>query len=394
MIIVIGNGVAGITCAQVVREKDRTIPILVITEEKYPYYARPQIIEFLAGKIGEEELPFYPSSWYQEKKIDVVYGEKGLSVDLDKQILLTTKDKYKYSKLLIATGAKPSKPPLENIDAKGVFTLRNIDDAKEILDYIKGKEKVVILGCGLLGLEVGRALSQRGLKVVGIEFFQRLIPRQLDEEGAKIFQRKLQEKFGFEFYLGAKAKKVIAENNIFKGIELEDGRKILGDLLIVSAGIIPEIDIAKKSGIEVNKGIIVNEYMETNVKYVYSAGDCVEYSGRIYGIIPASLEQGSIAGKNMVGEKTVYTGTIPFNTLKITGISLASMGNIEYNEPNAEIFVLKDEEKGFYRKLIFVDNVIVGAILLENSQKYINKIKSLISSKKIIEKKDEILYEE
>ncbi|MCX7845515.1 MAG: FAD-dependent oxidoreductase [Dictyoglomaceae bacterium] len=395
MYLIIGNGISGINTAEVIREKDKGTPILIITEEKYPYYSRPQIIEFLAGNIKEEELSFYPKIWYEKNKIEVLYEEKALKIDGNRKILETDKEKYKFAKLLIATGALPFKPPLDNINVEGVFTLRNIDDAKNILSFIKDKDKAIILGCGLLGLEIGRALSQRGLKITGLEFFPRLIPKQLDEEGARILKKKIEERFNFEFYLGVKAQKILSSHGKFKGIELEDGRRIYGDLLIVSAGIIPNIDLAKNSEISVNKGIIVNEYMETNIKDIFSCGDCVEFNGRIYGIIPASLEQSLVAGKNMIGEKIEYKGTIPSNTLKVTGIDLTSIGEIDPpKEKGFEVIIKKDEERGFYRKLVLKERVIVGAILLGDKRKYVNKIQNFIREKRILEGRKELIDED
>lgn len=395
MYLIIGNGISGINASEVIREKNKETPILLITEEKYPYYSRPQIIEFLAGNIKEEELSFYPKSWYEDNKIEVLYGEKAIRINIEKKILETEKESYEYDKLLIATGATPFVPPLENINVEGIFTLRNIDDAKNIISFIKGKERAIILGCGLLGLETGRALSQRGLKIIGLEFFPRLIPRQLDEEGAKILKKKIEERFNFEFYLGVKAKKIISFEGKFYGIELEDGRKIYGDLLIISAGIVPNVDLASNSNILVNKGILVNEYMETNIKDIYSCGDCIEFKGRIYGIIPASLDQSYVAGKNILGEKIEYKGTIPSNTLKVIGIDLTSIGEIDPpKDGEYEIIIRKDEEKGFYRKLILKENIIVGAILLGNKRKYVNKIQNLIKEKRIVEGRKELIDED
>ncbi|HOP95239.1 MAG TPA: FAD-dependent oxidoreductase [Dictyoglomaceae bacterium] len=394
MYAIIGNGIAGINCAEVIRQKDKENSILVITEEKYPYYSRPQIIEFLAGNVELKELPFYNEKWYQDMGIKVNYREKALRIDTKNKILETDRDTYGFQKLLISIGASPTKPPIENIDTEGVFTLRNIDDAINVLSYIKGKEKAIILGCGLLGIETGRALAQRGLKIAGIEFFPRLLPRQLDEEGAKILQKKIEEKFGFEFYLGVKTKRIIQREQKFIGLELEDGRKIDGDLLIISAGISPNMELAQNSQINVNKGIIVNEYMETNIENIYAAGDCAEFSGRIYGIIPAALEESQIAGKNMIGEKTVYKGTIPSNTLKVTGIDLTSIGEIMPEGPGYEILTRKDEEKGLYRKLIFKENILVGAILLGDKRKYVNKVLNLVKSKAEFKNKEELINEE
>jgi nitrite reductase (NADH) large subunit len=391
--LIIGNGVSGITSAELIRERDIESEITVITEEKYPYYARPQLIEFLAGNIKKEEIFFYTDEWYKSKKINVILEERVLRVDIAKKEVETDKGKYNYDKLLVASGAKPQIPPLENVNVEGVFTLRNLDDALNILSYIEGKETVILLGCGLLGLETGRALYQRGLKIIGLEFFPRLLPRQLDDEGSKVLQNIIQSKFGFSFYLGVKAKKVLKNNEKFVGIELEDGRIIHGNLLIISAGIIPNVEFAKNSGINVNKGIVVNDYMETNVEGIFAVGDCVEHQGRIYGIIPACLDQAKVAVENIMGRKVEYKGTIPLNSLKVTGVDLTSIGEINPEGEGYEVKVYKDKE-GFYRKLVFKDDKLVGAILLGDKRKYVNKIVGLIKRQETIEDKEKLLYEE
>ncbi len=392
MYLIVGNGIAGINTAEIIRERDKEGEIVLISRERYPYYSRPQLIEFLAGNINIDQLPFYPEEWYKEKKIKVHYDERAIKVNTEKKILITDKNEYSFDKLILATGAVPFKPNIENINAEGVFTLRNIDDAFNILSYIKGRERVILLGCGLLGLETGRALSQRGLKIIGLEFFPRLLPRQLDNEGAKILQNIIEKRFSFEFYLGIKAQKVIRSKR-FEGIELEDGKKIMGDMLIVSAGIVPDIEVAKNSGIETNKGIVVNNFMETNAKDVYAVGDCAEHNGRIYGIIPACMEQSEIVGRNVISEEVEYKGTLPFNSLKVTGVDLTSIGEIEPKD-NCEVFAKKDEEKGFYRKLIFRDNRIIGAILLGNRRSYVNKILSLMKKKEEVLNKKDLLNED
>lgn len=391
--LIIGNGVSGITSAELIRERDIESEITVITEEKYPYYARPQLIEFLAGNIKKEEIFFYTDEWYKSKKINVILEERVLRIDIAKKEVETDKGKYNYDKLLVASGAKPQIPPLENVNVEGVFTLRNLDDALNILSYIEGKETVILLGCGLLGLETGRALYQRGLKIIGLEFFPRLLPRQLDDEGSKVLQNIIQSKFGFSFYLGVKAKKVLKNNEKFVGIELEDGRIIHGNLLIISAGIIPNVEFAKNSGINVNKGIVVNDYMETNVEGIFAVGDCVEHQGRIYGIIPACLDQAKVAVENIMGRKVEYKGTIPLNSLKVTGVDLTSIGEINPEGEGYEVKVYKDKE-GFYRKLVFKDDKLVGAILLGDKRKYVNKIVSLIKRQETIEDKEKLLHEE
>ena len=366
-VIIIGNGVAGATAAEVIRKKNKDISISVYSDEPYPFYSRIKLPHFLGDEIKQENTYIYNTDWYKEKRIELYSGTKIKKIEPDKKSIVTERDeKVSYDKLLLATGSTNFIPPIKGREKNGFFTLRTIGDVLSIKEYSLNNKKAVLIGGGLLGLEAARGLRVRGLDVTVVEFFPRLLPRQLDEKGAKVLQR-LIEKMGINIVLNAQSDEVLGEDKV-AGLKLKDGRNVDCNLIIISAGITPRIEIAKEAGISVNKGIIVNERFETNVKGIYAAGDCAEFQGRIYGLWTASTEQGTIAGNNIAGVDTVYSGTTPSTTLKIVGIDLTSIGNVNPEGEGFKELIREDGSNGVYKKLVIKDGKIVGAILLGDTK--------------------------
>ena len=377
-VIIIGNGVAGATAAEVIRKKNKDISISVYSDEPYPFYSRIKLPHFLGDEIKQENTYIYNTDWYKEKRIELYSGTKIKKIEPDKKSIVTERDeKVSYDKLLLATGSTNFIPPIKGREKNGFFTLRTIGDVLSIKEYSLNNKKAVLIGGGLLGLEAARGLRVRGLDVTVVEFFPRLLPRQLDEKGAKVLQR-LIEKMGINIVLNAQSDEVLGEDKV-AGLKLKDGRNVDCNLIIISAGITPRIEIAKEAGISVNKGIIVNERFETNVKGIYAAGDCAEFQGRIYGLWTASTEQGTVAGNNIAGVDTVYSGTTPSTTLKIVGIDLTSIGVVNPPSPTSPLegegkgegyreLIREDGSNEVYKKLVIKDGKIVGAILLGDTK--------------------------
>ena len=387
-VIIIGNGVAGAMAAEVIRKNNKGIGISVYSDEPYPFYSRIKLPHFLGDEIRQEDTYIYTTDWYEEKGIVLYPGTKIKSIEPDKKNIITERnEKVSYDKLLLATGSTNFVPPIKGREKNGFFTLRTIKDVLSIKEYSQKNKNAILIGGGLLGLEAARGLKVRGLNVTVVEFFSRLLPRQLDETGAKVLQR-LIEKMGINIVLNAQSDEVLGGNNV-GGLKLKDGRTIESNLIIISAGITPRIELAKEAGIAVNKGIIVNERLETNIKGIYAAGDCAEFQGRIYGLWTASTEHGTIAGNNIAGVDTVYGGTTPSTTLKIVGIDLTSIGNVNPPSPPSPLaplplslrgrvgvrggeglkeLIREDGSDDIYKKLVIKDGKIVGAILLGDTK--------------------------
>jgi len=387
--LIIGNGVAGTTAAENIRRNDKDGKITIITEEDSPFYYRIRLNDYITGDLTEASLRAKKDPWYEEMGINLSLNTRITGVDALNHSA-ATKDGagLTYDKLLMASGSSSFIPPLRGSDKRGVFAIRNIQDAKAIISYARDVRDVVIIGGGLLGLEAGNAFLKMNMSVTVVEFFPRLLPRQLDGRGAERLQAAL-EVMGFRFRLGAKTEEIEGDNKV-TSIRLEGGERIPAGMAIISAGVRPNIDLPKAMGLECDKGIKVDEYLGTNLPDIYAAGDVAEFKGMAYGIWPAAMEQGKIAGINMTGGNMVYNGTTMANTLKVVGIDLASAGEIDAdNKHESRTFI---NEKA-YKKLVLDNNHILGCIMLGDTTGF-NKITKAITEKKDISAiKDHILSE-
>ena len=362
--LIIGNGIAANTAAENIRKSDRDGTILMFTREKHYFYYIPALPEYLAGEKLLQNITIHNEAWYKQNNITLHLETDIIAVDPAKKTI-TAKDgrTFQYDKLLLATGGYSFVPPIKGVPADGVFSLRTLDDANAIKERAQRAKKMVLIGGGLLGLEAGNGLRKLGIEVCVVEFMTRLLPRQMDTEGAALL-RKQMEKMGFSFYLGAKTQDIARENSGFT-VNLEGGEKIAADMVLVSAGVRPEVTLAKSLGLEIDKGVKVDDTMKTGIDNIYAAGDLIEHSGRFYGIWPASMEQGRVAGLSMAGKEATYEGTVLANTLKVVGIDLVAAGEID-TEGKFEAVVIKDEAGNMYRKIVLQDNKIIGTILFGN----------------------------
>lgn len=303
------------------------------------------------------------------------------SVDKDKKQVITAHGRaIAYDKLLLATGGISFVPPIPGSDKQGVFTLRTIRDADRIINYAEGKKRVILIGGGVLGLEAGNSLRKIGHEVTVIEFFPRLLPRQMDPAGADILRTQM-EGMGFSFYLGAKTKEITGGERAERVI-LEDGTVIQGDLVIISAGVRPRAELPEKLGMTMNKGVMVNDRMETEAKGIYAAGDLIVHRDRFYGIWPAAEKQGEVAGINMAGGTASYEGTTISNVLKVVGIDLAAAGDID-DDGVQDSIVHEDRENYIYRKMVMQDGILAGCILYGDISGY-RKILTAIENRRNI----------
>jgi nitrite reductase (NADH) large subunit len=391
-VVIVGNGVAGVTAARTIKDRNPEAQVSIYTNENHQYYPRPRLYEVLSGEAKPQDLYLFSEEWYKKKGINVQLNTKASSIDTDrKELLLENGTKVTYDKLLLANGGHSFVPPIKGAEKTGLFTLRTIRDALNIKEYTKKTKKVIVIGGGLLGLEIAYSLKKLGQQVVVVEMFPRLLPRQLDLDGATMLKNRI-ESYGINIILGAKTVEILGKQTV-SGILLDSGETISGDLVLISAGIRSNTGLAQEAGIKVNRGVVVDGHMRTSAHDVYAAGDVAEFNGRVYGIIPAALEQATVAATNILGdEQSVYTGTIPSNTLKIVGIDLTSMGIVNPEEPKKYEEIKKaDTKKGVYKKLVLDKGKIVGAILL-GDKKGIVSIKKLMAQKTdITEYKNSIL---
>ncbi len=360
--LIVGNGVAGARAAVKIRETDPNGEIHIFTEEAYPFYYRVRFPESVAGEVDFKNLIIHTKDYYQSKGISLHLEERITGGNLSKKEISGEKGKnYPYDCLLIATGGYAFVPPIKGVEKKGVFTLRSMQDAISMKEFSNKISKAILVGGGLVGLETGGALLRRGITVAVIETNPRILPRQTDPWGSQILQAKM-EQMGFSFYLNGQSEEILGKDTV-EGLRLKDGRTVEGQMVILSAGVRPNIALAKAMGLEIKNGVLVDDRMKTSNVDVFAAGDVAEHRGRVYGIWPAAQRQGETAGVNMAGGHTAYEGTVIENTLKVVGINLTSAGEID-PEGKLECLVKSDHEKCLYCKVAFKDEQIIGCILL------------------------------
>lgn len=387
--VIIGNGVAGTTAAENIRKLDKEGHITLITDEDTSFYYRLRLNEYISGDIDEQALIAKNEQWYKDRGIELILKTRIVDADPLKKVIVTENGQdISYDCLLIAAGSHSFVPPINGSDKKGVFALRSIQDARDISSYANDVEDVVLIGGGLLGLEAGNAIRKLGKKVTIVEFFPRLLPRQLDEAGAGRLQG-IMEDMGFSFRLGAKTQEIAGDGPV-DGVLLEGGETLPAKMVIVSAGVRPNMDLAEPLGLECDKGIKVDEQLNTNRADIFAAGDVAEFRGMPYGIWPAAMEQGKLAGILMAGGEGSYQGTTMANTLKVVGIYLASAGNIDADgEYESKIVSAGD----VYKKIVIENDQIIGCIMLGDTKGFDKVTKAMAGKKDVSQIKDDILSE-
>jgi len=387
--IIIGNSIAANAAAESIRKSDRQGDILMFSKEKVPFYYVPALPEYLSGEKNLQSITIHDERWYAANNIQLHLDTEIIAVNAAARTITAKNGKsYSYEKLLLATGGYSFIPPIKGADQEGVYALRTFADAESIKKKTSSSSELVLIGGGLLGLEAGNGLRKAGLRVSVIEFFPRLLPRQMDPEGAAILRQQM-ETMGFSFFLGAKTKEIIRESNRLS-VYLESGEKIPADMVLVSAGVRPEVTLAKSIGLGIDKGLKVDDSMRTPIDTIYAAGDIIEHRGVYYGIWPAAMDQGSVAGTNMAGGNAQYQGTVMSNTLKVVGISLSAAGDIDA-DGKLTALISKDDTRGIYRKFVIKDDILVGTILFGDSSGSSEIIDAVKNKKNIASMKNDII---
>ncbi|NIS62828.1 MAG: FAD-dependent oxidoreductase [Proteobacteria bacterium] len=370
--IIIGGSAAGVSAIEAIRSLDRTSQIELFTDEETPLYSRVLLTYYIAGAISKEELHFRPLEFFKENGVTPHLGTKVRTVSPDSKSIHTEDGKnHSFNKLLIATGSSPKVLDIPGVDKEGVYGLRNMEHAQNILKHSEKTGVVCILGGGLIGLRDGYALAARGLKVKMIVRSNRVLSQMLDEESSAMVQERLQE-HGIEIKTGRDAVEILG-NRSAEGVVLDNGEKVDCQMVIIGKGVDPNVGLVSSTGIEVKEGIVADEHMRTSVPDIYVAGDVAQTYDisrdrtAINAIWPCAFEQGRIAGLNMAGQEAKYVGSFRMNSLDIYGLPAVSMG---VTRPNGDgLQEVKRRTRDTYRKLVLEDGRIVGAIFVGQIQK-------------------------
>lgn len=357
--LIIGNGIAGLSATEEIRKKDENATILIVSEEKPSTYWRTRLSDLISKDFTDDEIFVKKHPWYNERKIEERLATKVEKIDPEKRIAyLTNGEEIAFAKALLATGATAFVPPIKNVDAQGVFAIRTVDDLRNFKNYVAGKKEVVVIGGGILGLEAAFSAQKLGLSITVIESFDYLLARQLDRELSEKLESKLNE-MGIKTFTGKNTEEILTKDGVVCGIKLSDGTTISADAIMVQAGIRSNIKIAQDSGLQTERGIMVDDHLETAHKGIFAAGDCAQIGKFTIGLWTSSQEMGKIAGHNMTGDNESYIQPKPFSTLMLGDIKLFSAGMNSGEGVEEE----KKEVGANIYKLFKKDNSYVGGIL-------------------------------
>lgn len=365
-VVVVGNGIAGVTAADFVRRHHPECEIAIVGQEPHPLYNRMGISRVVYGRTAMRGLFLLPDGWYDDNRIDCWLNTTASRLDLQAQTVeLATGDVLPYDRLILATGSSAAVPPLNGFGGAGSFVLRQADDAIALRRFAQDRNarRAVVAGGGLLGLEAAHALHSLGLSVTVVEMAPRLLANQSDERGSELLADYL-ENLGIRVVAGTLIASI--EGDPVTAVALADGRTLDADLLLVAAGISPNAQLARDAGLVVNRGVVVDDRMRTSAPNVYAAGDVAELDGRVWGLWPIAVNQAEVAARNALGADEAHVANVPFAVLKGVGIDLLSAGrvNADADAGDTEFIVDNGREHQYAKLVVSADGVVVGGLLL------------------------------
>lgn len=360
--VIIGNGTAATGVIEGIRVVDHESPITVISSEPYPVYGRPLISYMLLGKTTEEKmLQYRPTDFYEKNGVTTMLGKTVSAVDsAAKTVTLESGEVIPYDKLCIATGSRPFVPPMDGLDSVEAQTpFMTLDHAKRLRELLgEGKDKrVLIVGAGLIGLKCAEGIINLAQSITVCDLAPRILPNVLEEHPASIIQKHI-EKQGVKFLLNDSVAHFEPNQ-----AQMKSGAVVDFDVLVVAVGVRPNTDLAAMAGCEVNRGILLDDHMQTSVPDIYAAGDCTvshdiaAETDRILAILPNAYMQGETAGMNMAGGNRAFDKSIPMNASGFMGLHMITAGSYE-----GEAYIVEDEDS--YKMLVTKDDRLRGFILI------------------------------
>jgi nitrite reductase (NADH) large subunit len=363
-LVLVGNGMAGMRAIDEVLARDRDrFDVEVIGAEPHPNYNRILLSSVLAGDKDLGDIILHPREWYADNGIRLATGEPAVKLDPAAKTVATAAGRtVAYDKLVLATGSRPFVPPVSGLWLPGVCAFRTIADLDLMCDAARNGGRAVVVGGGLLGLEAAVGLMKRGMTVTVLHLVPTLMERQLDEAAGLLLQRDL-ERTGLTILTRAQTEAIVGDNHV-RAVLLADGREIPADLVVFAVGVKPNIDLARKAGIDVNRGITVDDFMRTSDHDIFAVGECVEHRGLTFGLVGPLWEQARTCAEVLCGGTPApYVAVAPHTSLKVTGVDVFSAGVLKARDDGDEEITLRDAAAGCYKKLVVRGGRLLGAIL-------------------------------
>ncbi|MGD6772542.1 nitrite reductase large subunit NirB [Staphylococcus simulans] len=362
-LVMIGNGMAGVRTIEEILERDKDkYEITIIGKEPYPNYNRIMLSNILQKKMSVDETIMNPYSWYEENNISLITGERATRVNREQKLVKTESgQEIPYDICIFATGSNAFVLPIPGHELPSVIGWRTIEDTERMIEIAQTKKEAIVIGGGLLGLECARGLLDQGMNVTVVHLAEWLMEMQLDRQAGEMLREDL-EKQGMRFELGANTKEILGENDV-EGIRLADGRELPADLVVMAVGIRPFVQEAKDSGLDVERGIVVDDFMRTSDENIYAVGECAQHNGKVYGLVAPLYEQGKVLADYLTDRDTDgYKGSTTFTSLKVSGCDLYSAGQIQEDEEVEGVEIYNSQDH-IYKKIFLKGERVVGAVL-------------------------------
>ncbi|WMT78994.1 FAD-dependent oxidoreductase [Bradyrhizobium sp. Ash2021] len=336
--------------------------IAVIGDEPRLAYNRVLLSSVLAGETASHDIELRPATWWRDRGVTLKYGCRATEIDVGRRELkIAGEESIAFSRLILTTGSSALRLSVPGAELASVHTFRDTRDVDLLLTLAAQKKRVVVVGGGLLGLEAAYGLAKAGATVMLVHLMDRLMERQLDVPAAELL-KSLVERKGIEILLNANTARIHGETRV-EGVELVDGRLIDADAVIFAAGIRPNVALAKEAGITVNRGIVVDDHLQTSAAGVFAIGECAEHHGTCYGLVEPAYEQARVLAQHLAGAAASYGGSVVATNLKVSGVSVFSAGDFIGAE-GSETIVLTDINHGTYKKLVIAEGKLTGAVLI------------------------------
>ena len=368
-LVLVGNGLAGMRCLEDLLDMapDR-YEITVIGEEPWGNYNRIMLSPVLSGEKTIDDIMLHPHAWYADKGIRLFAGDPAVRIDRPRKHVYTEKGEViSYDRLILATGSKPFVPPIPGSDLKGVLSFRDIYDVNSMLDYCKTWKNAVVIGGGLLGLEAAYGLKQQGMNVTVLHLMDRIMDRQLDSKASQMLKTAIEQK-GITILTAANTEGLIGEEGHVTQVKLKNGTVLDADLVVFAVGIRPNMTLAQSAGLRCNRGVLVNDTMQTFDPSIYAVGECIEHRGQTFGLVEPLWGQAFICASHLAehGSLTFKAPTVP-TQLKVSGCDVFSAGDFEPKEDFEDI-VLNDEKRQIYKRIIIQKDKVIGAVLFGDTE--------------------------
>ncbi len=378
-LVVVGNGMAGVGCVEQILKHAAKFEITIFGEETHVNYNRILLSSVLAGEKAADDIVLNSLEWYRQNDIQLRLGVRVSGIDVNaKTVTGDDGSVTSFDKLLLATGSNPLIPPMEGVKKEGVYVFRNLDDTRALLDRATKGVKAVVIGGGLLGLEAARGLQVQGCEVTVVHLMDTLMERQVDFAGGGYLKTKM-ECLGVKVLLERNTAAILGNEKV-EGVAFKDGSSIGAEMVVIAAGIRPNADLARKAGLQVNRAVVVNDFMETSHPDVFAVGECVEHKGICYGLVAPLLEQGKVLAATITGNKGPrYEGSVSAAKLKIMGVDVFSAGDFSEKAPGTDVVRYEDAALGVYKKLTLRDGKLAGAILVgdtSDSHRYMDWLRT------------------